>query len=130
MGRELQTSTGRLWVDEALGIVRFDYARGSVTTKVEAQENINAIKKISEGKLYPFLCDITKCKSVDREARALYAGQESGSTFSAVALLSKTPIGNIIANFYLTFYAKSHVPCRLFTSEREAIAWLKGFIKE
>lgn len=130
MGKEMQTSTGRLWIDEELGIVRFDYARGSVTTILEAQENIRAIKQISEGKLYPFLADITKCKSVDREARALYAGRESGSTYSSVALLSKTPIGNIIGNFYLSLYAKSHMPCKLFTSEREAIAWLKGFIRE
>jgi hypothetical protein len=130
MGKEIQTSTGRLWFDETLKMVRFDYARGSVTTIVQARENIKAIQLLTEGKLHPFLCDITKCKSVDREARALFAGAESRSTYTSVALLSKTPIGNIIGNFFISLYGYAHVPTRLFTSEREAIAWLKGFIKE
>jgi hypothetical protein len=106
-------------------MVRFDYDRGSVTTAAEARENLAAIKRLSEGVRYPFLCDITKCKSIDRAARAIYGSPESYEIYRAVALLSKTPIGNIIANFFLSLYSDEHVPTRLFTSEREAIAWLK-----
>jgi hypothetical protein len=110
--------------------VRFEYERGSVTTAIEARENLAAIKKISEGKRYPFLCDITRCKSVDRAARAMYGSPESFAIYRATALLSKTPIGNIIGNFFLSLYSDEHVPTRLFTSEREAIAWLRQFIQE
>lgn len=128
MGKEIQTSTGRMWFDETSQIARLDYFRGSVTTIVEAKENVKAFIDLFEGARHPFLIDITKCKSVDREARAHYAGPEARKCYKAVALLSKTPIGNIIGNIWLSLYGHDHI--KLFTSEREAIAWLKGFIQE
>ena len=131
MSKEIQTSTGRLWLDDAHGILRFDYARGSVITITQARENLDAIKAfVASGKRYPLLVDVTKCKSVDRDARGVFGGPEAKNTIAALALLSKTPIGNIIANFYISLHVVDAVPRKLFTSEREAIAWLKGFIKE
>jgi hypothetical protein len=127
MSQEIQTSTGRWWLDESSQIIRFDHARGSVTTLAEAKENLNAFCKLFGETRPPVLIDITKCKAIDREARAYYAGQ-GRKLFKGGALLSKTPIGNIIGNIWLSLYGHDHI--KLFTSEREAIAWLKGLAKE
>jgi hypothetical protein len=131
MSKEIQTSTGRLWLDDMHGILRFDHIRGSIVTAVQAREDLDAVKSIAgERKRYPLLVDVTKCKSVDRSARETFGGPEAKNTIAALALLSKTPIGNIIANFYISLHVTDNIPRRLFTSEREAVVWLKGFIKE
>src|SRR5215813_8775576 len=124
MGKEIQLSTCRMWFDETLQIIRLEYARGSVTTIAGAKEQIKAFEEHFPGQQHPLLVDITKCKAVDREARAYFASPEGLKCYSACALLSKTPIGNVIGNIFLSLYG--HANIRLFTSEREAIAWLKG----
>jgi hypothetical protein len=128
MGKEIQLSTCRMWFDETLEIIRLEYARGSVTTIAGAKEQIKAFDEHFPGQQHPFLIDITRCKVVDREARAYFAGPEVRRRYTVMALLSKTPIGNIIANIWLSLYGHDHI--KLFTSEREAIAWLKASAKE
>src|SRR5829696_7989037 len=109
MGKEIQTRTGRWWFDESSQIARFEFARGSVTTIVEAKENIKAFHELFGQTRLPVLIDITKCKAVDRESRAYFAGPDMQNVFKAGALLSKTPIGNMIANIFLTIYGRDNV---------------------
>src|SRR5262245_56549883 len=98
MSKEILTSTGRWWFDETLGIVRGDALRGAVITAAGARENLEAVRSLlPEGKRSPLLIDITKSKSLDREAREIYGSAESQRLYPALALLSKTPIGNIMA---------------------------------
>jgi hypothetical protein len=132
MGKEIPTSNGRYWIDDALGILRADIARGAVITVAGARECLQAVRSLSaDGKRYPHLVDITKAHSIERDARVILGGPEAQGMITALALLSKTPIGNIMANFFLRLnVSNSSVPTRLFTSEREAIAWLKGFTQE
>lgn len=128
--RPLETRTGKLWLDDA-GIMRFEYSPGSVTTRAEAEENVAAFNRLSEGKKFPFLCNVTRCKSVDREARALFGRREVRERYTAMAIVSDAPIGNMIANFYFSLYGRDNVtPTRVFTSDASAVAWLKGFLKE
>jgi hypothetical protein len=47
---------------------------------------------------------------------------------SAAALLIGSPLTRAIGNFFMGLN-KPLIPTRLFTSETEALAWLKGFVR-
>jgi len=65
---------------------------------------------------------------MDREARRYFAGEETAKVESAAALLIESPLSKAIGNFFMGLN-KPIVPTRLFTSEAEALAWLKGFVR-
>lgn len=122
---EVKTKTGVTWMDEKLGMLRFVYAPGSECSLEDAIENIDVQLKLAGGKRCPILCDITKCKSISKEARNHYA---QNMAFSALALVGGSPIGNIIGNIFLAVYGTKTVPTKLFMAEADAIQWLKGFL--
>ena len=74
----------------------------------------------------PMLVDVRTVSAIDREARAHLAGPEGARINSAVALLVGSPLSQAIGNFFLGLN-KPLIPCRLFTTEPEALAWLRGF---
>jgi hypothetical protein len=84
--------------------------------------------KISKGKKLPLLVDSRNIKSMEREARVYYAGEEGRKSVSACALLIGSPVSRVIGNFFMGLN-KPLVPTRLFTSETEAIEWLRRFIE-
>jgi hypothetical protein len=113
-------------MDEELGILRFVYDRGAVCTLEQAKENVRIQLEASGGKIVPILCDISTVKVVDHESRKYYA---ESPYFRALALVTASPIGNFIGNIFLAVYGKRETPTKLFTSESEAINWLKGFVR-
>lgn len=67
------------------------------------------------------LMDVTDVASVSRAARAVFSDV---GTVAAWALLGRTPVDRILAHFILGGDFKS-APARYFTSEPEALDWLK-----
>ena len=122
---EVKTRTGVTWMDEELGMLRFVYAPGSECSLADAIENVDAQVRVAGGKVRPILCDISKCKSVSKEARNHYGQSKE---FSALALVGGSPIGNIIGNIFIAVYGARQIPTRMFLREAEAVLWLKGFI--
>jgi len=80
----------------------------------------------SEGTSYPVCINMTKVKSVDREARA-YLAKEGAALITAGALITNSPLSNFIANIFLSLN-KPTTPSRLFTNEKDACDWLKNYI--
>jgi hypothetical protein len=72
--------------------------------------------------------DLTKVTAIHREARLYFAGEETAKVQSAAGLLIGSPLTRAIGNFFMGLN-KPLIPTRLFTSEAEAIAWLKGFVR-
>lgn len=122
---EVTTRTGVTWMDEELQMLRFVYAPGSECSLADAVENVDAQVRLAGGKVRPLLCDITKCKSISKEARNHYGESKA---FSALALVGGSPIGNIIGNVFLAVYGSGSLPTRLFRAEADAVQWLKGFL--
>lgn len=91
-----------------------------------AQENMAAIAKFAAGEPRPVLIDMRAMLGIDREARAYYAKGGGMRVATAVALLTGSPVSQVIANFLISLN-RPRVPVRLFTSEDEAITWLKNF---
>jgi hypothetical protein len=112
-------------MDAELGMLRFAYAPGAECSLADAVENVDVQVKLAGGKVRPILCDITKCKSVSKEARSHYGQSKE---FSALALVGGSPIGNIIGNIFLAVHGSRMIPTKLFMVEADAIQWLKGFL--
>ncbi|WP_437590853.1 DUF7793 family protein [Sorangium sp. So ce1000] len=129
LGNErLRTRTGEFSFDRESRIVRFDVDEGVVQTLADARENIAAIKRFSKGALYPLLCDLTRCKGTDPDARNYYASDEATQAYRAMALLGGRPVARMVGNFFLAVYGNRARPIRLFGEERAAIQWLTVFV--
>ena len=126
MATEVLTRTRRYVVDD--GIVRSTVLPGTEETLADAIENVRAGGQLLGGRPRLVLDDSRHIKSIDREARAYYAGPESTRMVLAAAVLIGSPIQRIIGNFFLKLN-QPPFPARLFTSEAEALAWLKSFAR-
>jgi hypothetical protein len=119
------TGTERIWIDPE-GILRF------VTLPVaqeleDAVENVRVSRELGSGVPRPGLLDSREAISISREARSYYAGPENARVLSAVAILVGSPLSRVIGNFFIGLNRTSF-PSRLFTSEEQALAWLRSFL--
>ena len=127
MAGEIVTRTRRFYIG-ADGILRSIMLPGDEETLADAEENVRASVGLSNGRRYPVLADGRQTRSVDRAARLHYAGPELTATILAMAVVVASPVQRVIANFFLRLH-KPPYPCRLFTVEAEALAWLQGFMQ-
>ncbi len=126
MTTEQSSRVAKLWVGED-GICRIIHAPGAEVRLQDAQETMVAYLKLNDGERLPLFIDTKTMKSISREARHFYAGEEAAKCASAVALIVGTPVSKVLGNFYLGL-SNPHLPSRLFTSEDEALEWLKGYL--
>jgi hypothetical protein len=126
--RSVETPSGLLILDEERGFVRIKNKRGVEQTLEDARNNIAELFRLTEGKPYPILVDL-EGTSLARDVRTYYGGVEVRDKLRALALLVTNPVASVVANFFLGM--KHHrTPTRMFTSEREAIEWLRAFRPE
>src|SRR5262245_26818225 len=113
---EVAFPNGTTWLDQEHEIIRTVYREGVDHDLKSAQEEIAAMAQVAGAQRYPVLVDITNLKSVSREARA-YLARAAGESGSAVALLSRSSVGNMIGNVFLAVFGGQGPPTRLFSSE-------------
>ncbi|MFA6168910.1 MAG: hypothetical protein WC700_19955 [Gemmatimonadaceae bacterium] len=116
-----------LWLGED-GIVRIIHVPGAEVTLEDAKETMLAYLQIRQDKRRPLFVDTRTMKSLAREARKYYAGDEAAQVASAVAIIVGTPVSRVLGNFYLGL-SNPHLPSRLFSSDDEALEWLKGYLE-
>lgn len=121
---ETKTAKIRLREDGIIHVVLSE----EVGTLTDAKINVEAVHKVKQGKKRPLLIDLAKAKSLSREERAYYSSDIAAKVLTAVALLINSPLSRILGNFFKGLN-KPAFPLQLFTSEDEAIDWLKGFIE-
>ncbi|HEY0602682.1 MAG TPA: STAS/SEC14 domain-containing protein [Herpetosiphonaceae bacterium] len=123
--QEIVTRTSRVRM-EADMVARVTIFSGAQQTLADAKENIQALEELSQGRPFRALTDIRQMTSQSREAREFYSDPSHTQSLVAVAILVGSPVSRLIGNFFMGFN-KSSTPTRLFTSEADAIAWLKEF---
>ena len=89
-----------------------------------AQKIVDSRYKIAKGKTYATLIDISRLKSVTKEARDFLAEGKAVEHLSATALYTNSAVSRLAANFFLSFN-KPNVPSKVFTNEALALSWLK-----
>lgn len=120
-----ETRTARIWLGED-GIIRKIFLENAQETLKDALECEEITKQLSDGKKRPMFVDFSALRSMDPEARAYYTGDQAGALIAACAGVTKSKIGKVIMNFFIGFN-RPPSPIKLFTSEEEAIEWLKKF---
>ena len=120
------TRVTTVWVGTD-GIVRIIHVPGADVTLEDAKETMAAYLQLNAGKRLPLFVDTKTMRSLAREARKYFAGEEAARVASAVALIIETPVSRVLGNFYLGL-SNPRLPTRLFTSESDALEWLKGFL--
>lgn len=127
MENEEKSRVAKLWLGED-GIVRIIHFPGAEVTLADAQETMACYLKLYEGKRRPLFIDTKTMKSMTRETRQYYSGEEAAKVASAAAIIVGTPVSRVIGNFYIGL-SNPHLPSRLFSSEDEALEWLRGYIE-
>jgi hypothetical protein len=122
--RQTLTATLRMGVE---GILRVTLKAGASLNLEHAKLNLAATTALAAGQRVPVLIDLRPGRSLDREARALYSGDQTGKVVCAVALLIGSPLSRAIGNMFMGLNKPAY-PLRLFSSEAEAVAWLAGFL--
>ena len=124
-GHVIQTRTFKSWL-RGDGIIESRSFPLSEQKLADAVENVQALVTLSAGKRRPCLVDYRGIKSIDREARAYYAGTEICSVQTAAALVIDNYLERVIGNFFMGIN-KPRQPTRLFNNEADAIEWLKNY---
>jgi hypothetical protein len=125
-GEVVTTPISRLWL-AADGIGRVEYLPGAKVTVDALRAQFDGAFRLSGGKAVPALVDIREIAFADREATSFLAGAEVARVTKAAAALVDSPMSRYLGNFFIRFYRPPY-PTRLFTSEEEALKWLKEFL--
>jgi hypothetical protein len=120
----ITTRVAKIWLRDD-GVIHQVSLPGIKVQLADAKENVAAITQLAAEKRRPVLMDIRASLGIEREARAYYSSLRS---ITARALLVGSPVTQVMANFFIRIN-KPVIPTRLFTSEAEAVAWLKEFIQ-
>jgi hypothetical protein len=102
------------------GFVRLSWDRHLRITGDMARAAMALVDATNAGCERPLLVDMTGTAALTRDARMIFSRRCSASR---IALLGRSPVDRVIANFALGVSAVP-VPTRFFTSEALAVAWL------
>ncbi len=117
--------TSTTWYDES-GILYSVYKKGGQRSLEETKATIESLKKMLSGKKVCILADVTHSSQSSREIRS-YAEEELPKFIKAIAMVSDSALGKMLANLFLTI--KSHpYPTKMFNTEEEAREWLKRYL--
>ncbi|MBR9652738.1 hypothetical protein [Thalassovita aquimarina] len=109
------------------GIIRVSSPPGTIDTLATARENARAFDKLCGGKKRPVLIYMEGTREEPQDVRRFYSDLSLSIPVAASALIVSTPVSKVIGSFYIGFNRPRH-PIKLFTSESEAIEWLKGYM--
>lgn len=116
--------SGPTWLDEDGIMITINTI--TTHTRQEAVDNMVVTKEVAAGKPRPLLVDLTKVKSMSKEAREEYTKSESQQIVTAVALLTTSNVGKMVGNLFIGFN-KHVIPVKLFTDAHKAKEWLMEY---
>lgn len=125
-GRRIETSASIISLSDE-GIIYDVSPRAVRFTMEQARESMAAYLEITGGLRSPLLVDIRQVQGIDRAARQHLTGPDGERAVSAVALLADSALTRAIGNFFIGLNRPSF-PVRVFTSEEEALRWLRGYL--
>lgn len=108
------------------GILLAEYKKDKIDLTI-AKHILNRRLELFNASDYPLLADYRNVIETKKEARDLFATSEGTKYFKALAVLTNSPAGNMMYNFYLLL-SKPGIPTKLFFKKEDAITWLKEFI--
>jgi hypothetical protein len=121
---ELRASTVSLRED---GIMHFDLKAVDEFGANDVRDILKTVEQIGGGKKFCNLVTVRQYVTIHKDARALSAKEEGNRYTIADAMVVNNTAMKLVLNLYMAF-DKPIRPTRGFTSEENAIAWLKTFL--
>lgn len=123
--KKIFTKCNEIWLNEE-GILIVKAIQGADIDEEEAIACFEIYRQLGcyENKVLQLL-DARADMSITREARN-YAAEHGKDFFIASAIVTDSFTVRLIVNFFNSFY-KPLVPFKLFSTEEEALAWLRNF---
>ena len=117
--------TSTFWFDEE-GILCTISKKHAPQSLEETIRIIEEFRKLIGDKKVCMLADATNTSESTREVRN-YAAIEFPKFIKAIAIISKSAMGKMLANLFFTIKAQPY-PTKMFNDEKEAKEWLKQFL--
>ncbi len=95
---------------------------------IDAQEVLESMGIVGEGKKYPVFIDAGEFVSIDDDVR-VFSASKAGNIYTIADAIAVDNIAQkLLANFYLK---NDHpkVPTKIFINKHDALAWLSEFQK-
>ena len=100
----------------------------NVEVDIEAAKEVTAARiKIHEGIPAVLIVDVSKMKSVSKEART-YFSKHGSQNLKATAIIITSGFTSMLANFFMRVnFKKPQVPTRIFSNKVDATAWIEKY---
>ena len=121
-----ESSGSTFWFDEN-GIVCCVTKNTHLQTLEDISKGFNKFKQIIGKRKVCVLLDLTNSVEISREIRNFIAS-ELPEFVTAIALISKTAFGKMLASVFLSISAQPY-PTKMFSHEKEALKWLQQYVK-
>lgn len=116
------SASGATWLSEEGVVIAVAYPQ-PLHTLDDAIENSRINEELAGDIKRPFIIDLTKVTAMSREARAYYARPETKKFLTAVAIITESNLGRLVANFFIGL-AKPALPTKMFNNYNEALEWV------
>ncbi|MET0793993.1 MAG: hypothetical protein ABW061_20905 [Polyangiaceae bacterium] len=124
MDDRLVTQTGEVWLGDD-GIIRIEIRNPREHTLEDAIECVGAVRRAGGGVGRPLMSRVAAPGPMTSEARAYYASAEAARAITALAMVTNSILGRIVANLLIGLNA-TPIPMRLFASENAGLIWIKS----
>ncbi len=121
----MKCETHFFWYDEN-GILCAKNYKGKIPDLNTISETVEFFKDKLNGEKACILLDFTNFTETTKEIRE-YINNEFPKIAKAVAMISKNPLGRMMANIFFSI-RKQPYPSKLFENEKEATEWLKQYL--
>lgn len=95
-------------------------------TMQDARDNLAAFNTLAVGTPHPMLLDARHPVTIDADVSNFYSSPENTGSISAMAILIGSRIGRSVGNVLIAVRPQAY-PTRMFTSEDDALVWLRKF---
>lgn len=127
MAEVIETRTGRTWIRND-GILGFEGRPDAEPSGQHAVEGVAATLRAACCTPRRNVLCLWHVREMSRDARPYYARPMAANSQREAALWSEASIARVIGDFFWG-RSKSAMPIRSFTSEHDALEWLRTFVR-
>lgn len=120
------TRTCEIFVDE-FGILHLKILGGVIIDVEDAADNFLVARHLTKGKPFLKLVDARKIFKIKKDARVFVERENNSDKHIAKAIVVGSFISRYLNQFFLNLQSQKF-PVKIFTSEKEALEWLKTFL--
>ncbi len=110
------------------GIMEIHIRKDCVLDLEEAQETVRIIGEKGKGQAFPNLLIPEPGSNISKKARSFSVSEEANAYTLADGILVQSVIHRMVANAFMSI-KKPAKPTQIFTKEKEALDWLKCFLR-